>query len=143
MARKEHEFEVNGRKYVAYAFVATTGLELGLELAKVATPVLSPLLAGGLEANFTPEMAEAVAKAVANHLEPKQVVALLKKLLSQTTVLESGVEGDVSGTLSSVFDLHFSGALEDAFLVAQEVVMHNFSGFFSGLTSLIGTQKTK
>jgi hypothetical protein len=136
--RMDHEVVLDGRTYHIYQFGAEEGLELGLHLTKLAAPILAPLMAMGGEAAFTVDVAERVAKAAVTTLEPKAMVALVKRMMTVVTV--DGVEGDADkpgGPLDRLFEVHFAGKTGLILKVVREVVMHNFADFFSGLGGLI------
>jgi len=112
---------VKDKTYTIRMFSPTRATKLFAKLVKLAGPALATM------ADFDPKKGnevELLSKALmvlAQNLDENQFDVLLKELLNGA-VFENQ-------TVDVMFDTHFVGGISSAFLVAAEVIKHNYKDF--------------
>lgn len=137
--RGTKEVRIGDFDYEIYQFLPEDGLLLGLELTKLVGPIVAPLFAGakkvgGGDANLEigGEAIQALVDAITKHLNPREAVDLIKRLV---VVAHAKGVGALEGRK---FNEHFADAGNAQIArVLKEVVEHNFVEFFTGLGDLL------
>ena len=132
--RETTKVTIGDVEYAIYQFPATQGLDLGIRLGKLIAPVIAPLADAADQAGIAGRAVKAAADALAANLNAKEVVAMVKELISVVTCSE--------GKLEDIFDAHFTGRLGSLPPLLAAVVEHNFADFFTGIVGMAGAKKT-
>ena len=132
----------NGKtyNYILTMFPGEKGLDIGVRLSKIVIPVLLALLPSitdsgkvnlkEIQDNINIDLVGESVGALLKNVDSKEVVILIKDLLSSVIVKEK----DSEQALINVFDRHFTGRFMSIFKIAKEVIqLNNFFGDLAGI----------
>jgi len=130
MGRDNHEFVVDGIKYVSSMYTPTKGWELFARLAKA----VGPAAANGLDSLSEDAVAAGMKMigSVFTNLKPEDVVPLLKDIMSTTSIQDDNAIRKI------IFDNDFRGKYVHALNVAKEIVEFQFEDFWNAIKGMLG-----
>jgi hypothetical protein len=139
---KEIDVTVDEQNYTIYQFPGGEGFELTLEIGRTVGPLLTPLFAAVGGEGFTTEAATSISTALSQHLQPKDFLALVRRLFRVVHANGNGLDIPGVGALTDgKFDNHFAGKQGTILKLLRVVLEHNFSDFMAALIEEMGKMK--
>lgn len=155
---KVKEFELDGVKFYIRAMNPFEALKLQGDLAKLISPIIGKVgkafsqgksetekvsISSILESDFSGGL-EGVFNAIAENIDGDKLAVYMRRILEPRYVAYQTVTMDNPKQLDeSCYMEVFSGNLSGMYLLAWEVLKHNFGDFFSRFSSLSGIAKAQ